>query len=244
MKIIIFGANGQTGRLLTQRVLDEGHRAVAVTRRAGDFPLAHSGLAVAGADVRKPDTLNDVVDGADAVLSTLGVPFTRQAVDTYSIGTANIAQAMHTTGVRRVVVVSSTGAYPARDRRHAPLSVRAFEPIIARTIGKTVYDDIRRMETLVHDSGLDWTVVRPSGLFDLPNRTDYIAGEVPPVGGFTARIDLADYLVRLATDPTTVGRTVTISTTEHTPTLWQVIQREAFKKPAQAATATASSTNR
>jgi NAD(P)H-binding len=122
-----------------------------------------------------------------------------------------------------------------------PQSLRLFEPIITRTIGKTVYDDIRRMEPIVHDSGLDWTIVRPSGLFDLANPTDYLAGEIPPVGGFTARIDLADYLVRLATDPATVGRAVTISTTEHTPTLWQVIRREAFKKPAQPPTVAASS---
>ena len=40
MRIVIFGANGQTGRLLTQRALDAGHSAVAVTRRPDDFPIA------------------------------------------------------------------------------------------------------------------------------------------------------------------------------------------------------------
>lgn len=79
-------------------------------------------------------------------------------------------------------------------------------------------------------SGLDWTIVRPSGLFDLPSRTDYVAGEVDAVGAFTARIDLADYLLRLAVDPASIGRTATVSTTEHTPSLWQAIQRKAFKK--------------
>jgi hypothetical protein len=42
----------------------------------------------------------------------------------------------------------------------------------------------------------------PSGLFDLPEPTNYVAGEVDPVGAFTARIDLADYLLALAADPT------------------------------------------
>ncbi|HME48494.1 NAD(P)-dependent oxidoreductase [Mycobacterium sp.] len=232
MDIVIFGANGQTGRLLTRRVLDEGHRAVAVTRGPHAFPFTHPRLLVADADVRNRLSLDDVVDGADAVLSTLGVPFTRDTVDTYSLGTANVVEAMTATGARRLAVVSSAGAYPSPGRRRVPLSLRLFEPVITRTIGKTVYDDIRRMETVVRDSGLDWTIVRPSGLFDLPSRTDYVAGEVDPVGAFTARIDLADYLGRLAADPATVGRTVTVSTTEHTPTLWQVIRREAFKKPA------------
>jgi nucleoside-diphosphate-sugar epimerase len=174
----------------------------------------------------------DAVDGADAVLSSLGVPFSRQPVDTYSVGTANIVTAMQQTGVRRLAVVSSTGAFPAPGRRGTPLALRVFEPIVTRTIGKTVYDDIRRMETIVRDSGLDWTIVRSSGLFDLPEATEYVAGEVDPVGAFTARIDLADYLVALASDRTTGGRTVIVSTTKGTPTVWQMIRREAFKSAA------------
>ena len=240
MRIVIFGANGVTGRLLTRRVLDAGHSAVAVTRRPDDFPITDPRLTIAGADVRR-DGLAGMVAGADAVLSTLGVPFTRQPIDTYSAGTRNVVNAMRETGVNRLVVVSSTGAYPAPGRRHAPLLLRLFEPIIIRTIGKTVYDDIRRMEALVRDSGLDWTIVRPSGLFDLPEATDYVAGETDPVGAFTARIDLADYLVKLAHDGTTRRKTVVVSTTEHTPTMFEMIRREAFKSDTQPTEAAASS---
>ena len=240
MRIVIFGANGVTGRLLTRRVLDAGHSAVAVTRRPDDFPITDPRLTIAGADVRRDD-LAGIVDGADAVLSTLGVPFTRQPIDTYSAGTRNVVNAMRETGVNRLVVVSSTGAYPALGRRHAPLLLRLFEPIITRTIGKTVYDDIRRMEALVRDSGLDWTIVRPSGLFDLPEATDYVAGETDPVGAFTARIDLADYLVKLAHDGTTRRKTVVVSTTERTPTMWEMIRREAFKSDTQPTKAAAAS---
>jgi nucleoside-diphosphate-sugar epimerase len=230
MNIVIFGANGQTGRLLTRRVLDGGHFAVAVTRRPGDFPFTDPRLTVAGADVR--GAVDDVVVGADAVLSTLGVPFTRQPVDTYSVGTRNIVTAMRRTGVHRLVVVSSTAAYPHPGRHAAPLAMRLIEPVLTRTIGKTVYEDIRRMETVVRDSGLRWTIVRPSGLFDLQHPTKYVAGEVEPVGAFTARIDLADYLATLAGDESTEGATVVVSTTQDTPTMWQMIRREAFKSPA------------
>jgi uncharacterized protein YbjT (DUF2867 family) len=228
MKNVIFGANGQTGRLLTRRVLDAGHEAVAVTRRPDDFPFADPRLTVVGADVRDAGSLVDVVDGADAVLSTLGVPFSRKPIDTYSVGVRNIVTAMQEASVRRLVVVSSTGAYHYPGRRNTPLSLRLFEPIITRTIGKTTYDDQRRMEDIVRNSGLDWTIVRPSGLFDVPYVTDYVAGEVDPVGGYTSRLDLADYMTALAARPG--GKdTVVISTTADTPTMWQMIRREAFK---------------
>jgi nucleoside-diphosphate-sugar epimerase len=109
----------------------------------------------------------------DAGHSAMAV--TRRPVDTYSVGTNNVVNTMRETGVNRLVIVSSTGAYPAPGRRHAPLMLRLFEPILTRTIGKTVYDDIRRMEGLVRESGLDWTIVRPSGLFDLPRATNAAA---------------------------------------------------------------------
>ena len=227
MRIAIFGANGQTGRLATRHALDAGHATIAVTRRPDDFPFTHPALTVVEADVHDADAVAGIVANADAVLSTLGVPFTRETVNTYSKGTANIVTAMQSSGVTRLVVVSSTGAYPASGRTGAPFALRLFEPVITKTIGKTVYDDIRRMETIVRDSGLDWTIVRPSGLFDLPEPTDYLCGEVDPVGAFTARIDLADYLVSLAADSTQSRRTVIVSTTTSTPSLWQMIRREA-----------------
>jgi putative NADH-flavin reductase len=226
MKLAIFGANGQTGQLATALALDAGHQVVAVTRRPREFPLTAMGLTVAEADVRDASAVRSVVAGADAVVSTLGVTFTREPVDTYSAGTANIVAAMRAARTRRLVVVSSSAAYPLR-RSRIPLTLRVVEPILTRTIGKTVYGDIRRMEVLVRDSDLDWTIVRPSGLFDLPEPTGYVRGEVDPVGAFTARIDLADYLVSLAADPSSTRRTVVVSTTEHTPSLWQMIRREA-----------------
>jgi len=229
MKLVVFGANGQTGRLLTRRALDKGHLVVAVTRHSDDLPFADAHLTVAQADVRQPSSLEGVVREADAVMSTLGVPFSTRPIDTYSAGVRNIVDAMRSTGVRRLVVVSSTGAYHYPNRIDMPMSLRIFEPVITRTIGKTTYDDQRRMEDIVRASGLDWTVVRPSGLFDLPEPTNYVAGEVNPIGGCTARSDLADYMIALAGDPTATRQTVVVSTTEDTPTMWQMVRREAFK---------------
>jgi nucleoside-diphosphate-sugar epimerase len=227
MKSVIFGANGPTGRLATARALAAGHSVVAVTRQPREFPIQQRELTVVGADVRDAAAIGDAVAGADAVVSVLGVPFTRDKVETYSVGTENIVAAMRAAGTPRLIVVSSISVYPPR-RHNAPLMLRLAEPIITKTIGKTVYDDMRRMEAIVSNSGLDWTVVRPSGLFDLPEPTKYVCGPIDPVGAFTARIDLADYLISVVPDSASVGRFVIVSTTEGTPTVWQMIRKEAF----------------
>lgn len=39
-------------------------------------------------------------------------------------------------------------------------------------VGRTLYDDMQRMEEIVQTSGVNWTVVRPGGLFDAADPTD------------------------------------------------------------------------
>jgi nucleoside-diphosphate-sugar epimerase len=228
MRIAIFGANGATGRILTRRALDAGHSVIAVTRHPEQFPITDPKLTVAGADVRDLTAVTAAVEGTDAVLSTLGVTFTMAPVDTYSVGVANIVSAMRTAGVDRLAVVSSTAIADYPGRTDTPFALRVVQPVISSVFGKTLYADMRRMEDIVADSGLNWTIVRPSGLFDLPDVTEYLAGQRDPVGAFTSRTDLADYLLKLAESPES-GATVTISTTVDTPSMWQLLRREAFK---------------
>ena len=52
-----------------------------MNRRPDDFPIADPDLTVAGTDVHDAAALVDIVAGRDVVLFTLGVPFTREPVD-------------------------------------------------------------------------------------------------------------------------------------------------------------------
>src|SRR5207247_7806980 len=107
MKIVIFGANGATGKILTKQALDSGHRVTAVTRHPEAFPLRDVRLNGMGGDVFDLAWGEQAVAGQDAALTTLGVPFSRKPITIYSRGMANIVEAMKHTGVRRVVCVSS-----------------------------------------------------------------------------------------------------------------------------------------
>ena len=187
MHLVVFGANGKTGRLVTALALAAGHQVTAVTRRPCEFPIAGRGLTVAGADARDAAAVAPIVEDADAVVSVLGVPFTREPVGTYSVGTRAVVDAMSSAGVPRLVAVSSTAAYPTR-RTKAPLSLRLIEPILTRTIGKTVYDDIRRMETIVRaqPAGLDHRApvgsVRPRRTNQLPGLATSTRSARSPLG--------------------------------------------------------------
>jgi putative NADH-flavin reductase len=75
-----------------------------VTRQPGTFPLEGPRLRVAGADVLDADAVDGVVEGSDAVLSALGVPFGKTPVEVYSRGAEHMLDAMVTDDrfVRRV----------------------------------------------------------------------------------------------------------------------------------------------
>ncbi|MET8426765.1 NAD(P)H-binding protein [Nocardia sp. NPDC004860] len=228
MRITVFGANGRTGRLLTAQALDAGHHVAAVTRQPESFPLHHDRLEVVGADVLDPAAVDAAVAQRDAVLSTLGVTAGKEPISTYSHGAANIVAAMQRHGVRRLAVVSSTGVDPHPYSDAGILFNRVLLPYVTRVLGKTLYDDMRRMETLVQASNLDWTIIRPSGLYHLPRVTDYTLVEGHADRRFTARADLAACLLALLDSDRYHRATVNVVTTVDNPTLLQWIRREAL----------------
>ena len=230
MRIVIFGANGQTGRLLTGQALAAGHDVAAVTRRPAGFPLTHDRLAVVDADVHDAAAVGRATEGADVVLSALGVPFTRRPVTVYSGGAASIISAMSRQGVKRLVVVSSSATEPQHHADGGFLLNRVLQPLVTATIGKTTYADMRRMEDLVRGSDLEWTIMRPSGLFDAPGPTAYELHEEQAPGIFTSRADLAASLLDQAASTRFVGKAVAVTTSEGVPTLFQMMRREALKK--------------
>jgi putative NADH-flavin reductase len=230
MRIAIFGANGLTGRLLTRQALDAGYDVTAVTRRPAEFPIAHERLTVAAADVYDGEAVDKAVDGADVVLSTLGVPFTRKPINIYSDGTANIVAAMSRQQIKRVVVVSSSATEPHYHADGGFVLNRILQPMVIRTIGKTTYADMRTMEALLRESDLDWTVMRPSGLFDAPAVSSYQLYEAQAPGVFTSRADLAASMLEQVTDTRYLRKTLAVTTSEGAPTLFQMMRQEAFKK--------------
>jgi putative NADH-flavin reductase len=230
MNIAVFGANGLTGRLVTKQALAEGHVVTAVTRRPEIFPFHHERLRVMRGDAFDLASVERAVAGQDAILSTLGVPFSRKPITVYSQGVAHMVQAMKRSGVRRIVCVSSSAVGANHDTGAGFIFDRILQPIVMSTIGKTTYADMRRMETLLMESGLDWTVVRPSGLFETEAVTDYRVAEDHIRRQFTSRADLADCMLQQLTTDRFLHRAVAVATFSAQPKLLQFFLGEAFKR--------------
>jgi putative NADH-flavin reductase len=228
VKLVIFGANGPTGRLASAQALTEGHTVTTVTRRPEEFPISHPALDVVKADALDHEAVDRAVAGHDAVVSTLGVHYGSEATTTYSESMKNIIKAMTTRGIRRLVCVTSTGV-PMKPPPGETLVYRKVIVPMLLKMGRPLYEDAGRMEEIVARTDLDWTVIRPSGLFDGPAVTDYTVGPPQMVGRFTSRRDLADALIREAVEDRNVRSIVEVITTEGTPSVYRVFLKEALR---------------
>ena len=229
MRTVIFGATGPTGHRLVEQALAAGHQVSAVTRRPGAI-APQPGLTAVTADVTDPDAVARAVADSDAVLSSLGSPPSRKPIRVYSQGTANIVAAMHRNGVKRLITVSSSVMDPAWRPSGEFFFNNVMDPLVNRRIGRTAHEDMRRMESLLRDSRLDWTIARPSGLFDHPDVTRYQVREDVADGLFTARVDLAASMVAQLDDDRFGQRAMAVITTEVRPSIVGLIWREAVAK--------------
>lgn len=229
MKIAVFGANGPTGREVLRLGAAAGHEIAAISRHPEELGR-RAGVTPVGADVLDAHRTAEALDGVDAVLSCLGVPYSADAVTLYSRGVANILEGMHAYGLSRVVAVSSSAVDPGAGPHGGVILERVLQPYLAK-LGRTVYDDMVRMESLLAASDAEWTVLRPSGLFDHPEVTDFRIAERYVSGGFTSRTDLAAALLEQLESDRFVRKIAAVCTDAVTPSLPGLIWREAIRKP-------------
>ena len=190
-RLLVLGANGPTGREVVQQALDRGHRVDALTRHPESFPLHHQRLQVVAGDATDPAVIDAAVAAADAVICTIGAAFTLKPVEVYSATTRGVIAAMENHR-RRLIVVTSAGV--RRSNHQSGIAQVVAYGLMRHVLGRTVYDDMVKMESLVAASTLDWTIVHPPGLVSIPGHGYAVAADEIK-GNLCARDDLARLLI-------------------------------------------------
>lgn len=207
-RVLVLGANGPTGRQVVQQALQRGCHVAALTRHPEAFPTRHDRLDVVAGDATDPGVIDAAVAGTDAVVCTIGASFTRRPVEVYSASARLLVEAMTRHGRRRLLVVTSSGLTPREPRGIVDGLLR---DLMRRSVGRTVYDDMALMESVVSASDLDWTIVRPPGLTNEPG-TGYAVADTEVDGAFCAREDLAAMLLDQLDDHRFVRRVAAVAT--------------------------------
>lgn len=184
MPILIAGATGKTGLLLTQDLLDQGHTVTALVRESSDTSALPEGVDLRHGDLT--DLRPGACDGADVVIFAAGSggstgPEMTDKVD--RDGAIRLIDLSKDAGVGRFVMLSSVGAdqsEPSGDLAHYL---------------KAKHDADEHLQA----SGLTYAILRPVSLTDDGRSADVILGNQVDKSAKASRADVAAVLAEAAT---------------------------------------------
>ena len=153
MKIFLTGSTGFVGKRVLQDLLENNYQVRCLVRQGSEQKIAHDqakGVAIVYGDITNFQSMEGKLTGCDAVINLVGIirAFPGRGITFEKMhyeGTAHLANAAKSQGVRRFIQMSSLGARPG---------------------GKTPYLQTKyRAEECVRNSGLEYTIFRPSIIF-------------------------------------------------------------------------------
>lgn len=197
-KIIVFGATGTIGQHLVDQALESGYIVSAFCRNPQKLSNPdHPNLNTISGDVFNPSEVEKAIEGHDVVAIVLGSGKSRKSM-VRSEGTKSIINAMQQKGVKRLICQSTLGAKESNDNLNF-----FWKRIMFGWFLKQVFEDHELQETLVEQSNLEWTIVRPGAFTDGRKTENYLHGFSPKdrsVKLKISRADVADFILRQVTD--------------------------------------------
>ncbi|OBR66626.1 oxidoreductase [Paenibacillus oryzae] len=160
MNITIFGASGAIGQLLTQLALDNGDFVTAYVRNPKKISLKHPHLSLVQGELSNASTIEKAVAESDVVISTLGPAsnMSRKLKGTpIADGHELIIRAMGKLDKKRLITLATPALQSDDDKKNMSTILPG---ILAKAFLPNGYTEMKKMEGIIKESNLDWTVVR------------------------------------------------------------------------------------
>ena len=201
MKITIIGASAGIGLEVTRLALQHGHEVATLSRRVVPLP-DHPKLRRVQGSATNPNDVRAAVEGAEAVLVTLGVksPF---ATTLFSDSARILLQTIREMGSSpTLIVLTGFGAGDSWGYNSIPMKV------LFTLFLKRAYVDKSAQERLIASGYSRWAMVRPGRLTNGAMTGHYRVldnlEECMRVGAIS-RADVAHFMVAQAENPTYLG---------------------------------------
>lgn len=168
MKVTIFGATGFSGQAILAEALKQGYEVTILVRVASKVQIKHNNLTVVEGNVLDPQTVASTLHHQDAVIQCLGVGGKGDGKPTTFISDATkvIADEMQKQNIKRLIAMSNVGA--GNSIAFQPwFFTKIILPYFMKWL-KVIIEDKNRMEPIIMNSNLDWTIVRCPNIIDKP----------------------------------------------------------------------------
>lgn len=204
MKVIVFGATGRTGKYIVKEALAKGYDVTAFVRNElAMLNTTHPCLKKIQGDVLIYKNVEEAIQGHDVVIVALGVQ-TNEPTTVLSRGTENIVKAMQLHGIKKIICMSSAGIF---DNDSNFIFLKIIKPFML----KHIFQDKVKQLMVLENSNLDWILIRPSMLIDIPWTGNIQVSYDKPKKNKIGRADVADYIITQITDSGNIRKMPIIS---------------------------------
>ena len=191
MKVVLAGAYGNLGADVFRELVRNGHEVIALDIAQRDIGI-DSGFIFKKIDVTDPKTLEGVCDGADAVITTVGLTKGSATVSNYDIdyqGNLNLLNEAKKAGIKNFVYISVVKADTAPD--------------VPMVNSKYLF------EQELKKSGITYVIHRPTGYFYdiikvfrpmIEKGKVTLLGKKPVYANIVSTEDFASFIVAHMTD--------------------------------------------
>jgi putative NADH-flavin reductase len=208
MNITIIGASAGIGLEAVKRGLNRNHTITTLSRSEINLEEKKSLTSILGDATNKADLLQSI-QNADALIITLGTGKNMKVTTLFS-DFAKLIVEINRENKIDVPFIFVTGFGAGESKNYVPWIVKMF----LKYLLKDVYADKTKMEEIITNSDLNWTVVRPGRLLDKEltekYRTENKLFKGINIGGIN-RADVADFLIKQAENQSELKKYVGIS---------------------------------
>ena len=147
-KILLAGATGYLGRFITEELVEKEYDVKIVVRNKDKINLKAQNLTILEAQVTQPETLKNICENIDVVISTIGI--TRQKdgltyMDVDFQANANLIDKAKRRGIKKFIYISVLNGEKLRHLK--------------------ICEAKEKLGDYLKDSGMDYCIIRPNGFF-------------------------------------------------------------------------------
>ena len=198
--IAVIGGGGRTGQDVVGQLLEKGFQLKMLLRNPQDFHIESSSIEIIKGDVLDPAAVSSLIEGCDAVISTVGQRKDEPLVS--SQATLNILSAIRMSEQSRQIRYILVAGLNV----DTPFDKKGKETQMATEWMKTnfpaIHDDRQKTYRILSESDLNWILVRVPFIEFTGERAAVRADLKDSPGKKISAADIAGFLIGQLSDDT------------------------------------------
>lgn len=203
IKIAVIGGTGKSGKYLVSTLLNQGIPFKLLVRNPAHFKASNPLVEIIEGDVTNYNTVCQLLEGCEAVLSTLGLGIPPSEPTLFSKATDNIIRAMKEKGAHHYIVTTGLNVNTPLDKKGEKTAFATdwmYQNFPVSTANKQLEYE------MLAASEIDWTLVRLPQIDQTEERSPINVSLEDCPGDKISATNLAYFLIDQLSDSTFIRK--------------------------------------